>query len=396
MGTFFVPEGAQWNALSRDSTRQRVIAGAALSAGLSGFGSFMPGLRSMRGALPRTKRRYGRRGWRRTVRRKLNPRKKSIKSGRGVTFEHDRQGIYRKSMMPRRAKRRWKRFKNKIHAVADKELGSRTVLFNKKFQQTANAGDQGRVAVCLYGWDSNDGNKTWYADLAYMARLENESTASTANGPTVPQNSKIMFTSGVLDLTMRNTSFEGNDTNVISSDGTLEVDLYEMTVSKDTEFKGNNLQTLEEAFVNGAQQGAGIYDDNAAASVGTPININQRGVTPFDMPIPLSQFGMKIWKKTKFFIKPSQTATYQVRDPKRHVLQRSKLQSSSGSAPAGENGFNKPGMTKCLLVLFKLVPGVVEGVATNQTKAALTVGVTRKYLYKIRGIKETRSIYINR
>lgn len=325
-------------------------------------------------------------------------RKKPLTSGRGVTFEHDRQHIYKKKRMPRRMKRRWRKFRGRVHAVAEKELGSRTVIFNRSYQQTAGATNQGRIGVSLYGWDTNDTNKTWYGDLTYMARLENidGNEVEATNGDLVSQDSNIMFQSGVLDLTMRNTSYLAGTTSDLSSEATQEVDVYEISVRKEAELKGSNLVTLESIFVDAASTGSGIFDANTPNAVGTPVNLNLRGTTPFDVTPGLSQFGVKIWKKTKFFIRNGQTATYQIRDPRRHVFNRRKIMGPVGTGPNGINGFNMPGISKFLLVVFKLIPGVVEGTGANQTTSALTVGVTRKYMYKIEGIKDNRSIHVSR
>jgi hypothetical protein len=114
-----------------------------------------------------------------------------------------------------------------------------------------------------------------------------------------------------------------------------------------------------------------------------------RGCTPFEMSKATSQFGIKIWKKTKFFLKPGQTLTYQVRDPKRHVMYRNKIRQPN-------SGFNKPGISKHVFVVFKSVPGTVVGGGAGQTVEAITAGITRKYMYKVEGLSEDRTIRVIR
>lgn len=51
-------------------------------------------------------------------------RRKRLTTGRGVTNQWDRTLIYKKKSMPRWKKRAWKRFSQKVNAVAEKSLGS--------------------------------------------------------------------------------------------------------------------------------------------------------------------------------------------------------------------------------------------------------------------------------
>ena len=51
-------------------------------------------------------------------------------SGVGVTNQHDRAFVYRKKRMPRRRGKRWMKFSRKVHFVAEKDLGTRTIVMN--------------------------------------------------------------------------------------------------------------------------------------------------------------------------------------------------------------------------------------------------------------------------
>ncbi len=395
--SFFIPEGAQWNALARDATKQRVIAGATLAAGLTGLSrmAYAYGPRFKRRRLnPRKVRgRKFNRGMAAVKRFRAN---KGITSGRGVTFEHDRQFIYKKKRMPRRRRRRWVGFVRKVNAVDERDLGTRTVLFNKSQSSTnQTAQEQLAYGICLYGWSSTFTGASWNNDLAYIMQLENQTLDPTAAiGDVVSDDTKIMFQSGVLDITMRNVSYLSNDPTNLSSEATLETDVYEISMRKVSEVQGLNYNSLDSILKHATASTAGIYNQTTAAQ-GTAITLKQRGSTPFEMTKALSMWGIKVLKKTKFFIRNGQTVTFQLRDPKRRVSFKTKLADST-TAATGQNGFNKPGWTKHVLVVAKAVPGVAIGTGADQTSESIQFGVTRKYSYKLEGVKEARSIYVNR
>lgn len=318
--------------------------------------------------------------------------RRGITSGRGLTFEHDRQFIYRKKRMPRRKRRRWLRFGRKVRAVSDNSLGTRTVVFNaQKFQSTATAGDQLVWNACLYGWDSTDTQQVWHNDLRYIANLENTGNPTAADGTHVGVDTKILFKSAVLDLTLRNVSFQTDTPSTIVAEATMEVDLYEWSMRKEAEMDGSNSQTGSSIFKSSAtaETEYAIKDGNPTPST-SKVQINWRGVTPFDCTVPLGDYGIKIYKKTKFFVRGGQTITYQLRDPKNHTLDRKDIKTNS----PGQSGFNYPRVTKNILIVGKLIPGFTLGTGTNMT-ARMDIGCTRKYSYKIRGAPEARSLYIS-
>jgi hypothetical protein len=255
----------------------------------------------------------------------------------------------------------------------------------------SNSAHHGYAEAALYGWSSNHPTKTWNNDLAYIGQLENDANPTAANGNRVADNGVMMFKSGVLDLTIRNTSYLSNDPTTYSTDATLETDIYEILVKKEAEMQGTDYTSLHGMLNQGP---AGIYDQ-ATTTVGAPIDIDFRGVTPFECNVALSSFGIKILKKTKYFLRNGQTLTYQYRDPKNRSCYRRKLVDST-VAPTGLNGCNKPGWTRFIFIIFKAIPGITIGTAAGQTTESVTMGVTRKYMYKIRGIQEDRSYYAQR
>jgi len=301
-------------------------------------------------------------------------------SGQGVSLQHDRRLIYVRKRMPRYKRRIWRKFINKVHAVAEKSYGSRTVVFNTTYSVANNTSGQHAIgSFYLYGQKSTT---SWANDLNALSALENfEANPTTAAGITVEKSTKLLFQSAVLDLTIRNSSqiktSTGYEANYLAK---MELDIYECYITQDvidTNFTHQNLE--------------GLLDNNVSQTkpiggTGTEINVFQRGTTPWDHTQVLSKFGVKIIKKTKFFIANGDTITYQCRDPKRRVASIRDL--------SAEEGFNKVRWTRCFLLIGKLVPGLQVGEATGNFREEFTVGITRKYLYKVEGANDDRTRYI--
>jgi len=304
--------------------------------------------------------------------------KPSYRGGGGITTQHDRTNVYRKKRMPSRKRRIWKRFTQKVHAVAEKELGARTALFSSQiFFENTDPNAQGQGSVALYGARSTDQHLN---DLATIATLENQGSATAAAGGTIDKTTKWMFQSGVLDLTIRNTS--GQSDGAINSQIALELDIYD--ISSPMQWDGNaseaGLPNLQAIFA----QSYGQTKDLDADGLSIGIEAFRRGATPFEANQALSRYRLRINSKKKYFLPAGGTLTYQTRDPKRHVIQTSRLERLTGS--------NLPGWTRNLYFVFKAVPGIA---VTTETRERITIGITRKYLYKIEGFNDTRDRYIN-
>lgn len=274
-------------------------------------------------------------------------------SGNGVTNQYDRRMIYRKRRMPRRRRSRWRRWKSKVHAVSEKDYGSRTVVRNNLIStnvlmNAAAENQHTRSVVGLYSCT---------AGVAYMNDM-NEISQDTDLGTT----GKAIFKSGVLDLTFRNISTRGDLT--VNPSITLEVDVYEISIGVELGQFGRAF-TLVGVFTEGAG------DTSIIPGQATGLLSTDRGWTPWDFPSAISEYRLKIWKKTKYFLGENQTFTYQFRDPKRHVVDRQRMTSP---------GENLPGLTRYILIIYKPTPGYTyDGVDSY----GLAIGNTRKYLYKI-------------
>lgn len=302
-------------------------------------------------------------------------------SGIGVTTQRDSRFVYAKKRMPRYRRNRWKRFGRKVNAVAEKELGSRTVVRNTTYSATnPTDGDHTLTHTYLY---PQRGTTLIADDLYQLSLLENTTNPTAAAGETISPSTKFIFQSAVLDVTIKNASgVRGEPATLInpSSELKMEVDVYEISLNTSTEETGVTHANVLSLFLdNNTYTGA-------IGGTGTELSITQRGVTPFDMTYSLSRWGIRIWKKTKYLIPNGDVITYQMRDPRRHVTNFRDL--------GARDGFNRPGWTKCLMIVGKVVPGYTVGTDTGEVAERLIIGSTRKYLYKIEGVNEDRTRYI--
>lgn len=299
-------------------------------------------------------------------------------SGPGVTTQHDQRMVYRKKNMPRRTKRRWRAFTRRVNFIEEKELGSRTVLFNQNIVSYSDkyTSGSGIMTVALY---SQTSTYSWLSDLNQIAGLENVGNPTAAAGSTVDQQTKILFQSAVLDITLRNNCINPA-TGAIVSTFQLEVDIYEVTCRKDF-VVGASAATIYATLglAIDAEQAA----ERALNGIGSSIRPTDRGATPWECTSALSKLGLKIYKKTKYFIPAGNVITYQMRDPRKHKMTFRDIGTEAGP--------NRPGLTRWLLINYKMIPGIFLSATDAQER--ISVGITRKYMYKVEGVRENRSAY---
>lgn len=278
--------------------------------------------------------------------------RRQVTAGQGVTSQYDRKVVYRKKSMPRRKRRQWKKFVQKVTAVQMKNIGTKTVLFNRLGGQTWSGSGQWFMTYTLYGKDGqSDSNIRTHGnrDIADIFLNDPDTQDATA---------KLLFGSGVLDLTIVNNSTIASGTGQNAS---LEVDVYEIMYSK-TFDAPSALAYWEDAATN-----TGLINPGGIAG----LQPTTRGCTPFDFSEALSN-GPKILKKTKFFLGQSETATYQLRDAKTHVFNKRFIDDGDSNCVIRK-------ITKTLLVVAKGVP-TVNSATVNYN---IQIGNTRKYSYKL-------------
>ncbi|AXH77829.1 MAG: capsid protein [Cressdnaviricota sp.] len=323
-----------------------------------------------------------------TQRRKL--------SSRGVLGGSDAnaQVIYRRKRMPKKKRRRWRRFVQKVNAVDERDLGSRTVLFNTQisaYNSSAAAGnrEQGALTLGLYTIGGQSSTRADLQDLRRIMTLENTANPTAALGSTVYDTTKYLFQSGVVDITIRNGSVRAVGAGSYTQlDGDIECDMYEISLSRSDIYRFDQTAGTVNQW-NDLSELLNANDTPEIGGAGVGMSISDRGASPWEFPQQIGQTRLKIWKKTKFFIPNGRTITYQLRDPKRHVVvaqDTSQLFS-----------INRPGLTRFVYLVWKLVPGLIQGgpaPAAGEYDARIEVGCTRKYMYKIEGVNEDRERYL--
>jgi len=322
----------------------------------------------------------------RTRFRGVQRQRRGIRSGQGVTDHYDRTTVYRRRPMPRFRRKRWVRFVKKVQAASEKTLGTKTVVLNNSATQEidylVSAGVNQNLQIvgyaCLYGVDSASGS----SGDGYLGSKDLQSIYSGASsqGPTVA----MRFKSAVLDLTFVNRNYGTDGETAEPWEEGLEVDVYEITVKRTLSYETNPLGLLG-AFTQAAT------DTTAIASYTSIPGLTERGVTPFDFPQAMSQYGIRIWKKTKFRIAYGQSFTYQVRDPRDHTLNKGRMDDILG--------VNWPGLTRYVLWVakplagFTLAPGFNVAAWTN-VFGRLTIGATRKYSYVYNDASQKQDGYV--
>jgi len=282
-----------------------------------------------------------------------------------VTQQFDYKNQYRKKSMPKYKKKAWKKFVNKVNAVGIRTAGLKTIIFNDKIVRSNTAGNQNVMACCLYGNTGvNDVNAVGYSDM--YRTFKNEPTIQKQSGE--PANGCLMFASGILDITLRNLG-----------EVDAEVDVYigyhwKDTTNTDTALPAPapNTRTLIEDLFNG-----GFNQEIATGN--QPIDLTDRGATPFDISHGLSSSGFKIIKKQKFLMQPSRSVFLQHRDAKNHRLDWNNL---------GKMGYAKKNLTYEVLVVFK--PSVA---VTEDLVCTIGMGVTRKYGYTVLDWNQDENAY---
>jgi len=306
-------------------------------------------------------------------------------TGAGITQQHDARSIYRKHRMPRRMKRRWKGFCRKVQAVSERDLGSRTVVYNKSQPFTnSTANNQGLGYLALYS--ANGTGDSFMADLHNIVMNDNTGVTNLrATGGFIYETSKFIFKSAVLDITLRNTSVVHTALgDTAAAEAKLEVDFYEIISRREWNDTSAVYSDITGCFTKGSLDTVDISGGAVAAS---SLELTDRGTTPWDLPSALSYFGIKILKKTKYFVENGGTMTYQCRDPKRRVSTQEKLEKTEGG--------NKPGWSRHILIIFKLVPGLtIHPTNVGSYTESITIGMTRKFFYKIEGQSEDRDMYL--
>lgn len=294
-----------------------------------------------------------------------------------MTTQHDARTVYKRKRMPSRKRNSWKRFRSKVLAVSEKDMGTQTVVINQGVSASNVAPGAQLLWTCaLYPATSAD---SLFNDMNRIGQLNNTAVTTPGTGLAISNSTKILFQSGILDITFRNASTFNNGTSTgPDSRARMEVDIYEISARLGDE-AGVIYDNLLSLFAQNP-----IRTDSIGGG-GVELSLVNRGVAPFDLTYALSRFKIKIWRKTKYQVSNGDQFTYQVRDPRRHVMLQRDLTSTEGWVL-------KP--TRTILVVARVSPGLPIGAGPNTFQEVLDVGVTRKYSYKVENWSEDRTSYL--
>jgi len=276
----------------------------------------------------------------------------------GVTTQHDTANVYRKKRMPYGKKRKWRGFIKKVEAVGKRSLAGFTKVFNTSQETPAIAApSQGVICCHLYG---GDGLPTEIGANDVKNINSMVAGGSLVNGYTITNGTKYMFYSAIMDITFSNFRRPGGE-NPNPATRTLEVDMYDIIYSRGT---GEDVQSLINAFTNG-------FNDTSQIQSGVDVpSIQDRGVTPFDIPAAIRFGRIKILSKKKYFLAEAQAATYQIRDPRNWTI-----------TPRNYNSEDfRTDHTRSILFIAKPVDPACDS-------QSLHLGVTRTYKWSIQNTR---------
>lgn len=301
--------------------------------------------------------------------RSVANKKASYARGGGVTNQYDRERQYRRRRAPKRVRLRARKKFKMYRAQLIKSLGSRTAFMNEAITSTGVGGNQLWDSFILNGFLCTDATQNAYGfrDWNYICGRDYliADTAGDAQSRWSGGSRKFIVDTSILDLTIHNSSYDA--AIGVESRVPVELDLYEFTCGK---IKWDR-QDLSLTSAIDTIQSTWVKQQGDPTQIFTLLT-NFRGITPFEFGKALQQLGIKITKKTKFFVPPGSTVTHQIRDSKNHVFDYIDITGESMMYPPGARG---------LFVISKVVVGSADTSLSGVPR--LDYGVTRKYKYKV-------------
>jgi len=250
-----------------------------------------------------------------------------------VTQQHDIKSLYRRKRMPKRKKRKWVKFVQKVKAVEASGRGNQSVVINDTYidswpntLQTGGYRWQGISEVNLYSVNADvKGGRDKDYILNEITNWQTRKEATTgieaiADQATLLANElkriKVPMNHARIDITYTNTS-----------QVTLEIDLYVIKHKVKQARNATGYTSLIEAqdqyniqLTNGDQKL--YYSDGSVinSGAGTLTSLRSRGVTPFNTPGLNLNAGATVLNKTKVLIAPGSSVTRQYSENKHKFI----------------------------------------------------------------------------
>lgn len=288
-----------------------------------------------------------------------------VRGGTGVTTQHDSKVIYRRKRAPRKKRRRAKKAMRSFKSKMLKLKGHRQMMCNNVLTVTSGASSQSVKSFVIYGGRidnvagvaPSDAVYRGYDDMNDMRRRDYMLGDSTGDAQNrfAPGDVKWYVKTAVMDCTIQN----------IDATIGIEMDVYEFTVGK---FQYNPADAraydVESQIQNYNQD---TYLPGASNAGLTILTQTMRGATPFEFGPALSKMKMKILKKTKYFIPPGNTITYQLRDTKCRTMTHAVFRDNVPTTYA----------TRGIYIVSKPV------IHSAGYESSYKIGFTRKYKYVV-------------
>lgn len=290
--------------------------------------------------------------------------KRIKKSGGGkkesplLTYDNDFKTDYKYKRMPRRKRRRWKRFVNKVHGIARRDQGLKQYLVEECFrthelQPFCNFGQ-----ALLYTPDAR--LATLNADMGNIFRniLGNVEFDQINSLVSADVDKKIYFESAQLDLSWRNIG-----------ENPMIIDLYKVVCRKD--FGLTNLDNYNDVVglyrLGFVKQGQ-IIDEEDGNTVGdAKQDALNPGTTPFQSSLFCQHF--RILQKRRITIAPGNTVSVTLKDSKNRLINANEQRAH----------ICKRGQTFGYIWQSMGVPGIVEAQVVHSLPHDYVTSVIKKY-----------------
>jgi len=308
-----------------------------------------------------------------------------------VTQQHDIKSLYRRKRMPRRKKRKWVKFVQKVKAVEASGRGSQSVVINDSFQDSWPNGPttggyrwQGVSEVNLYSVnaDVQSGRDKDYI-LNEVSNYQTTKDATSGVEYVTPntlfnemKRLKVPMNHARIDITYTNTS-----------QVTLEIDLYVIRHKVKQARKATGYTSLINAqdeynteMTNSAQKL--YYSDGSVinAGAGTLTSLRSRGVTPFNTPGLNINAGASVLNKTKVLVAPGSSVTRQYSENKHKNIYP-------------HNGDYKTRYDKDTITYLAIAKATGLGNPEEAGLNSFVTSWTKTYQWTQEGQKQTRQTY---
>lgn len=292
----------------------------------------------------------------RAIRSKNGPRKESPL----LTYDNDYKTDYRYKRMPKKRRRRWKRFVNKVHSIARRDQGLKQYMVEEAYKVDELTTFCNFGQALLYTPDARLASLN--ADMGNIFRNILTATAFDNINSVINADvdKKIYFNSAQMDVSWRNTG-----------SAPLIIDLYKVACRKD--FALTNQDTYNDAvglYRMGFQKQGQIVDKEDGNLVGDGRNDSLwPGSTPFQSSLFCQHF--RILQKRRITIAPGNTVSITLKDTKNRLInaneQRAKI--------------CKRGQTHGYIWQSMGVPGLVSDLPVHSIPHNYVTSVIKKYAF---------------